>query len=108
MANKPPKKRKRMTAKKKFEIYLRTRGDEAAVGEILREYGLHLSDLREIEETVESWAIHGLKQKKTPKASDGVSKDDLKALRAELDTKDKTIADLTVEYIALKKKDDLG
>ena len=96
---------KRLTAKKKFEIYIKTRGEDAPVGEILREYGLHLSDLREIEESVESWAVHGLKQKNNKKASKDVNEEDLKAMQKELEKKDKALADLTVEYTILKKND---
>ncbi|MBC8450560.1 MAG: hypothetical protein H8D78_22730 [Chloroflexi bacterium] len=32
---------KRLTAQKKFELYLETRGSEAPLGEILRRYGVH-------------------------------------------------------------------
>lgn len=99
------KKRKRLTAKKKFEIYVKTRDEDAPVGEILREYGLHLSDLREIEESVEAWAVHGLKQRNNPKASKEIDGKDLKALQQELDKKDRALADLTVEYLVLKKND---
>lgn len=102
MADKKPK---RLTAKKKFEIYLRTRPEDAPVGEILREYGLHLSDLREIEESVETWAVHGLKQKNNLKGSKEISKEDLTVLKEELDQKDRALADLTVEYMVLKKND---
>jgi hypothetical protein len=34
-------KRKRLTAKTKFDIYLKTRPKNAPVGELLRKYGLH-------------------------------------------------------------------
>lgn len=38
----------RLTAQRKLELYLATRAPDAPVGEILREYGVHLDDLREI------------------------------------------------------------
>jgi transposase-like protein len=38
--------RKRMTAKRKLEVYWETRQKDANVEEILRRYGLHLNDLR--------------------------------------------------------------
>ena len=53
--------RKRLTAKTKYNIFLMTRAKDAPVGEILREYGLHLVDLKKIEETVEQAAIANLK-----------------------------------------------
>ena len=37
----------RLTAARKLELYLATRSPEAPVGEILRQYGLHLDDLRQ-------------------------------------------------------------
>ena len=37
----------RLTAQRKLELYQATRAPEAPVGEILRQYGLHLDDLRE-------------------------------------------------------------
>ena len=51
----------RLTAERKFRIFLETRRPDAPVGEILRKYGLTLEDLRAIEEAVESSAIAGLK-----------------------------------------------
>lgn len=98
-------KRRRLTAKTKFEIYIKTR-DESNVGEVLREYGIHLSDLREIEELVEAGAVDRLKTKgaKT-KVLEEVSFEEYQELAKELDRKEKALADLTVEYLILKKND---
>ncbi len=52
---------RRLTAERKFRIFLETREPDAPVGEILRWHGLTLEDLRAIEEAVESAAIAGLK-----------------------------------------------
>src|SRR3989338_7490599 len=52
---------KRLTAHRKFEIYLQTRPAGAPVGEILRRHGLTLEDLRRIEETVQGAAVEALK-----------------------------------------------
>ena len=52
---------KRLTAQRKFQVYLETRDPNALTGEILRRYGLHLADLREIEQAVEQGAISSLK-----------------------------------------------
>ena len=51
----------RMTAQRKLDVYRKTRDTNAPIGEILREYGLHLDDLRQIEATVESAALAALK-----------------------------------------------
>lgn len=97
-------KRPRLTAKKKFEIYLATRGENAPVGEILREHGLHLAELRVIEETVEEGALESLKRR-TGKAKNGepVSVQDYNVLLRQLEKKEKALADLAVEFTILKK-----
>jgi hypothetical protein len=38
------RKRRRLTAKRKFEIYLETKKEGAKIGEILRREGIHLND----------------------------------------------------------------
>jgi len=53
--------RPRLTAARKLELYLATRSADAPLGEILRQYGVHLDDLRAIERVVESSALAGLK-----------------------------------------------
>ena len=98
-------KRVRLTAKKKFEIYLATRGENASVGEILRENGLHLSDLRLIEEAVEFGAIQSLKRRNRKIQDPDVTAEEYKALLRQLDKKEKALADLAVEFLILKKND---
>jgi hypothetical protein len=56
ITEKKTKRPRLLTAKKKFEIYPATRGKDAPVGEILWKHGLHLSDLRVIEESV-AWLV---------------------------------------------------
>jgi hypothetical protein len=98
--------KKRLTAKTKFEIYLKTRATDAPIGEVLREYGLHLNDLRKIEEIVERHAIAGLKTNtKYPKNAKEFKSEDYRAMQDELEQKDKALADLTVQYMILKKND---
>mgnify|MGYP006883723236 CR=1 FL=1 len=100
--------KKRLTAQRKFQIYLETRPKDAPVGEILRKYGLHLSDLKEIEQTVEQSATEALKlRKQGAKADVTVSASEYNALLRELQLKDKALSDITVEYTLLKKKDTL-
>jgi len=103
------KKRKRLTAKRKFEIYLEAKQPEAKIGEILRREGIHLNDLKEIEELVECGALgalksrgpgRGLRRKIDPLEYD--------ALKRELKEKEKAMSDLMVEYTLLKKSDRLG
>ena len=56
-------KRRRLTVKAKFNISPNTWAEDATVGEILREYGLHPLILKKIEEAVEEGAIANFKTK---------------------------------------------
>lgn len=102
------RKRRRLTAKRKFEIYLETKKEDAKIGEILRREGIHLNDLRAIEEQVECGAISALKMKGPGrgirKKIDPVEYDYLKR---ELQEKEKAMSDLLVEHSLLKKRDEL-
>ena len=51
----------RLTAQRKLELYLATRPPEAPLGELVRQYGVHLDDLRQIEQTIERAALAALK-----------------------------------------------
>lgn len=101
-------KRRRLTAKRKFEIYLETKKDGAKIGEILRREGIHLNDLREIEELVERGAIGSLKSRGPGRVMrrkiDPLEYDQLKR---ELKDKEKAMSDLRVEYTLLKKSERL-
>lgn len=97
--------RPRMTAARKFELYLATRGSDAPLGEILRQYGVHLTDLRAIERTVESAALAGLKAQ----ARHGRQPTDLSPTQVQqleqLAEKTLALAELSVSYTLLEKKD---
>ena len=98
--------RPRLTAARKFELYLATRGPAAPVGELLRQYGVHLDDLRAIERTVESAALAGLKghghhQVPVPDFSPAQAQH----LEQELAEKTQALAELSVAYTLLEKKD---
>ncbi len=100
--------RPRLTAARKFELYRATRTPEAPIGELLRQYGAHLEDLREIEETVESAALASLKVKgrhgRTLPAEE-VTLERVEALEQELAEKTRALAELSVAYTLLEKKD---
>ncbi len=102
------RKRRRLTARRKFEIYLETKKEGAKIGEILRREGIHLNDLRVIEEQVERGAIGALKMKGP---SRGVRKKidpvEYDYLKRELQEKEKAMSDLVVEHSLLKKRDEL-
>lgn len=95
---------KRLTAQKKFELYLETRAPEGPIGEIIRRYGVHLPQLRHIEEVVESAAIAALKadgrKRRQPSV---VTPERVLQLEAELTEKTQALAELSVAYSLLEK-----
>ena len=98
--------RPRLTAARKFELYLATRSTDAPLGEILRQYSVHLDDLRVIERTVESSALAGLKaQSRHGRQSTDLSPARVQQLEQELAEKTHALAELSVSYTLLEKKD---
>ena len=99
----------RLTAERKFRIFLEARKADAPVGEILRKYGLTLEDLRTIEEAVESSAIAGLKVRAWHRKQAGPpTVEEYERVCRELREKERALAELTVEYTLLKKNERWG
>jgi hypothetical protein len=98
--------RPRLTAVRKLELYLATRSPDAPLGEILREYRVHLDDLRAIERVVESSALAGLKaQSRHGRRPTDVSPERVEQLEQELAEKTHALAELGVSFALLEKKD---
>ena len=98
--------RPRLTAARKFELYLATRSPEAPLGEILRQYGVHLDDLRAIEQTVESAALAGLKaQARHGRRPTDLSPERVQQLEQEVAEKTRALAELSVSFTLLEKKE---
>jgi len=96
----------RLTAQRKLELYLATRLPEAPVGELLRQYGVHLDDLREIEQTVESAALAALKVRgRHGRRPVEVSPERVLSLEQELTEKTRALAELSVAFTLLEKKE---
>ena len=96
----------RLTAQRKLELYLATRAPDAPVGEILRGYGLHLDDLREIEQTIESAALAALKVRgRHGRQPRDVSPERTLQLEQELSEKTRALAELSVAFTLLEKKE---
>lgn len=96
----------RLTAQKKFNLYLETRPPNAPIGEIIRHYGAHLDDLRQIEQVIESSAIAGLKASGRKRSIPSiVTPERVAQLEAELTEKTNALAELSVSYTLLEKKD---
>ena len=101
--NKPKKKRRFLTAQKKFQIFLEAQDITKPVGEILRREGLYSTDLARIREQVKEGALTRLSAKPGRK-QDMVSTESYQALKDELQAKERTMADLSVELAILRKK----
>lgn len=96
----------RLTAQRKLELYLATRAPEAPIGELLRQAGVHLDDLREIERTIESAALAALKVKgRHGRLPTDVSPERLLRLEQELTEKTRALAELSVAFTVLEKKE---
>ena len=98
----------RLTAQRKLELYLATRAPEAPVGELLRQYGVHLDDLRQIEQTIKSAALAALKvQGRHGRLPTDVSPERLLHLEQELTEKTRALADPRASggFTVLEKKE---
>jgi hypothetical protein len=73
---------------------------------LLRQYGVHLDDLREIEQTIESAALASLKVKgRHGRRPTDVSPERVEQLEQELAEKTRALAELSVSYALLEKKE---
>lgn len=100
---------KRLTAKRKFEVYLEANKEPEKLGEVLRKYGLHLNDFKRIENAIETAAVEALKGRngKKDKAT-LISESEYAELVQELAEKNMALAEITVEYTLLKKSERLA
>ena len=99
----------RLTAQRKLELYLATRPAEAPLGELVRQYGVHLDDLRHIEQTIERAALAALKaQGRHGPLPREVAPERVLQLDQELREKTSALAELSVAYSLLEKKERLA
>ena len=110
--NTPPKrgagkKRRFLSAEKKFQVFLEAQHNTEPIGEILRREGLYSTDLARIRQQVREGAIQRLGAKPGRKA-EVVSADAYEALKRELQQKEQALADLAVELAILRKKTNGG
>jgi transposase-like protein len=103
----PEKKRRFLTAEKKFQIYLEAQSSDQPVGELLRREGLYSTDLARIRQQVREGALQRLSAKPGRK-QDQVNTDAYEAIKHELQEKERTLADLLVELAILRKKTNGG
>lgn len=99
----PVKKRRLLTAEKKFQLFLEAQKSDQPVGELLRREGLYSTDLARIRQQVREGALERLSAKPGRKQA-LVDTDAYLAIKAELQDKERAIADLSVELLMLRKK----
>ena len=99
------KKRRKLSAKKKWEIYQECQQHGAVIGEVLRKHGLYSTDLQRIRKAVEEGALEALgKSGVGRKKITSVPKEELDDVRADLAEKEKALAEMSVLFTSLKKK----
>jgi transposase-like protein len=103
----PTKKRRYLSAEKKFQIYLEAQGSDQPIGELLRREGLFSTDLARIRQQVKEGALQRLGAK-PGKKRDLVEPEAYEAIKRELQDKERALADLAVELAILRKKTNGG
>ncbi len=105
-SNDEVRKRKHLTPEEKYQIFLEAtiaKGKGTGqVGEVLRRWGIHASDLTRIRESVEQGALHTFKERKSRKPK--ISPEHYKELLEEKQRLHNTIVEQAAELAILKKK----
>jgi transposase-like protein len=101
------RKRRYLSAEKKFQIYLEAQGSDKPIGELLRREGLFSTDLARIRQQVKEGALQRLSAKPGRKQGQ-VSTETYETIKHELQEKDRALADLSVELAILRKKTNGG
>jgi transposase len=103
----PGKKRRFLSAEKKFQIYLEAQSGDKPVGELLRREGLYSTDLARIRQQVKEGALQRLSAK-PGKKQEQVDTEAYEAIKRELQDKERAMADQSVELAILRKKTNGG
>ena len=96
--------RKKLSIEEKWRIYQETSVKDAPVGEILRKYGMYPAELTKIRQQVEEGAKRELGRNKYLKKKMDVSYSEHEKLKTELAGKEKALAEMSQEYLLIKKK----
>lgn len=106
MKNKDPRKRRKLSGEKKYTLVEEIKQDSGNKTEILRREGLYSGDIKRFEEIAKQGAIKALNEShpgRRKKHMD-VSPEEHERLKRDLERKDKALAELSVEFLILKKK----
>lgn len=96
-------KKLKLSPEKKFQIYQECSAPNAPVGEILRRYGLYPNALTQIRHQVEAGALKELGRNRYKKKSP-VAYEQYAKLLEEKQAQESALAQLTQEYLLLKKR----
>ena len=100
-----PRKRKHLSGEKKYQVLLEVKANPGRKGEILRREGLYQNDLKRYDDIVRAAGIKALGQMRPGKRRQlEVPVEEHESLKREFAVQEKTLASLTVEFMALKKK----
>jgi len=100
-----PRKRRRLSGEKKYQVLVEVKANPGRKGEILRREGLYQNDLKRYEDIARAASIKALGQMRPGKRRQlEVPLEEHESLKREFTVQEKTLASLTVEFMALKKK----
>ena len=100
-----PRKRKHLSGEKKYQVLLEVKSNPGKKGEILRREGLYQNDLKRYENIAKEASVKALGQMRPGKRRlQEVPVEQHESLMREFALQEKTLASLTVEFMALKKK----
>ena len=97
----PVKKRRYLSPQEKFEIFMEASRGDIPVGEVLRKWGIHSSDLKRIRETVKAGAVKEFQARRSRKPL--VPAEEKERLEKEKARLEETIVEQSVELSLLKK-----
>lgn len=100
------RKKKKLSAEEKWQIYVETSAPGSPIGEILRKHGVHPAELAKIRQQVEKGAKEELGRNKYHKKPRFVDYEEVQKVKDELSAKEKALAQMSEEYLLLKKKTD--
>jgi transposase-like protein len=99
------RKRKNLSGEKKYQVLQEVKTNPSKKSEILRREGLYQNDLRRYDDIAKEASIKALGQMRPGKKRVlEVPVEQYESLKREHDIQEKTLAALTVEFMALKKK----
>jgi len=96
--------RRRFSAEEQWRIYRETSAPGAQVGEILRKYGMYPAELQKIRQRVKEGAKKELGRNRYRKKPEAVAYVEHEKLKSELAAKEKALAEMSQEFLILKKK----